>query len=466
MDPLKNQRIILVPKDKNQSPVKKIKPNENFFSVSHVLNIRQGKSKKLFYFVISASILSLAAVLIWPDNTPTPTHTPDSSPSSPSGTLLEIIENESYRKEPNILRDNQLFVDLVAWKNAGLSDQVEAKVRQILKTNSLEYLPKGCGVNFYYSKSNNGLVFISIEPEPGIYAVISLYPYVSLQHFKKNIQLVTIEKSAVIGEVGGTNLSANRLYLALEENQIPSQIIPFMEKALSWTVDLHHLNIGDKFKLIYEVKAVDGTPLEITKLKAIYLDNGEKELFGFYVDQLDTTAFYDEKGRSLKKKFLMAPIKYARISSSYDKNRKNLFGSGIMPHLGTDYAAETGTPVFSVGDGVVTAVATKKNNGNFVKIKHDNMYETQYLHLHGFAPGLTVGRRVSQGEVIGYVGETGRVTGPHVCFRFWKNNEQVNHLTDDSVGQPGNSTLDLEERQIFITNRDTLMNRLYQISYR
>lgn len=470
MDSRKNNRIIIVPKDKKQVPEKKSIPDRIIPTLHRQLTGWAGGTKKTVYIAISVFVLSLITALIWPKKQRSEPQV-DESPvknvlPAPPQTLLEMIEGGDYKKDPNILREDQYFVDLAAWKNAALPYEVEMKIRELIKTNGYEYLSKGCGVNFYYSQVNNTLEFISIEPELGKYAVISLYPYVSIKNFSKKVELITFAKSAVIGEIGSMESNGNRLYNALEENQIPSQIIPFMEKALSWTVALQHLNIGDKFKVVYEVKAIDGKPFEITKLKAIYLDNGEKQLYGFYVEELDTSAFYDERGRSLKKKFLMSPIKYARITSGFNLKRFHPKLHKEMPHYGTDYGAEEGTPVFSVGDGNVTTVSNDKNNGNYVKIRHDKAYETTYLHLQGFAPSLTVGKRVSQGELIGYVGKTGLATGPHVCFRLKKDNIPTDHLKDNAVGQPGNPSFDLEELQVFIKNRDILMAELQQISYR
>ncbi len=123
-------------------------------------------------------------------------------------------------------------------------------------------------------------------------------------------------------------------------------------------------------------------------------------------------------------------MKYTRISSKYNPKRFHPILKRVRPHLGTDYAAPEGTPIYAIGDGTVEEAAYTKGNGRYVKIKHDKVYQTQYLHMSRFAKGIRRGAHVSQGEVIGYVGSTGLATGPHVCFRFWKNGRQVNHLKE------------------------------------
>ncbi|MDG2245040.1 MAG: peptidoglycan DD-metalloendopeptidase family protein, partial [Flavobacteriales bacterium] len=141
------------------------------------------------------------------------------------------------------------------------------------------------------------------------------------------------------------------------------------------------------------------------------------------------SAYYDEKGESLKKAFLKAPVKYSRISSRFTGKRFHPVLKRYKSHLGTDYAAPHGTPIFAVGDGTVSKSGYTKGNGNYVKIRHNSTYETQYLHMSKRA--AKVGDHVQQGDVIGYVGSTGLATGPHVCFRFWKNGKQVDHLRED-----------------------------------
>ena len=168
-------------------------------------------------------------------------------------------------------------------------------------------------------------------------------------------------------------------------------------------------------------------------------------------------------GRALKSGFLMAPLEYGRISSGYNLNRPDpISKSGkIMPHLGTDYAAPEGTPIMAVGEGVVTHAEFKGGNGNYVKLQHSDLIQTQYLHMSRFADGIEPGVFVRQGQVIGYVGSTGRSTGPHVCFRYWKNGQQVDHRKEKDFGVP--TGLPESAMQAFMDHRDSILQLMTDI---
>src|SRR5690606_16970987 len=140
--------------------------------------------------------------------------------------------------------------------------------------------------------------------------------------------------------------------------------------------------------------------------------------------------FFDQNGNSFKKAFLRDPLKYTRISSKYNLKRFHPVQKRYKAHLGTDYAAASGTEIRSVGDGTVVDARYTSANGNYVKIKHNGTYTTQYLHMSKIGKGITPGTRVRQGQVIGYVGSTGLATGPHLCFRFWKNGKQEDWLKE------------------------------------
>ena len=142
--------------------------------------------------------------------------------------------------------------------------------------------------------------------------------------------------------------------------------------------------------------------------------------------------WWNEKGESMRKAFLKAPLKFSRISSGFSYARKHPVTRKVQPHTGVDYAAPKGTPVMTIGDGVITSMKYEGAGGNTIRIRHNSVYSTAYLHLSGYAKGLKVGQRVRQGDVIGYVGSTGRSTGPHLDFRVWKNGTPINPLKMDS----------------------------------
>lgn len=196
----------------------------------------------------------------------------------------------------------------------------------------------------------------------------------------------------------------------------------------AYTVDFYSIHDGDYFKVLYEQRYIKDEPVETGAIQsAIFSHNGEK-FYAFYYkpDSSDAGDYYDEKGNSLRKSFLKAPLKFSHITSGYSLRRFHPVQKRWKTHLGTDYAAPEGTPIIATGDGVVIESTYNNNNGNFVKIKHDDTYMTQNLHM--IKQAVRAGQSVRQGQVIGYVGSTGLATGPHVCYRFWKNGKQVNPL--------------------------------------
>ncbi len=201
-----------------------------------------------------------------------------------------------------------------------------------------------------------------------------------------------------------------------------------MEDALQWSVDFSHALKGDEFKIVYDENSIEGTSVGAGRVYAAYYKRENKDFYAIWFENGEYKGYYDLEGRPTAKGFLKSPVKYTRISSRFNRARFHPILKYVRPHLGTDYAAPHGTPIYAVGEGVVTEAAYGRGNGNYVSIKHDKTFQTQYLHMSRFAKGIRRGTHVSQGQVIGYVGSTGLATGPHVCFRFWKNGKQVNHL--------------------------------------
>ncbi|PPK84345.1 murein DD-endopeptidase MepM/ murein hydrolase activator NlpD [Neolewinella xylanilytica] len=206
-----------------------------------------------------------------------------------------------------------------------------------------------------------------------------------------------------------------------------------MEDALQWSVDFYHVQKGDAFQLVYEQEYVAGTEAGFGRVKAARYSTGGKDIYAFYFVSQDSSqqGYFGLDGQPMKSLFLKAPVRYSRISSRYNLTRFHPVQRRVKPHLGTDYAAPYGTPIVAVADGTISKSGRTGGNGIYVKIRHDKRYATQYLHMQKRAPGMVVGKRVSQGDVIGYVGSTGLATGPHVCFRFWDNGRQVDHTRMD-----------------------------------
>ena len=201
----------------------------------------------------------------------------------------------------------------------------------------------------------------------------------------------------------------------------------------AWTIDFFGLQKGDRFRVLYDERMCDGEVLAVDTVRYAIFSNGGTDLPMIMFDQKDGgNIWWNDKGESMRKAFLKAPLQYSRVSSGFSYARKHPVTRKVQPHTGVDYAAPKGTPVMTIGDGVVTSVKYEGAGGNTVRIRHNSVYSTAYLHLSKYAKGLKVGQRVRQGEVIGYVGSTGRSTGPHLDFRVWKNGTPINPLKVDS----------------------------------
>ncbi|MGB0881954.1 MAG: peptidoglycan DD-metalloendopeptidase family protein [Vicingaceae bacterium] len=219
------------------------------------------------------------------------------------------------------------------------------------------------------------------------------------------------------------------LYQTLDDAGVSTVLAIEMADVYAWTIDFYRIQKGDWFKVVYEEKFVDGKSIGVGRVLAANFNHYDKDFFACYFVQDSIGDYFDAEANSLRRAFLKSPLKFGRLTSGFTMRRFHPVQKRNKPHLGTDYAAPTGTPIMATGDGVVIASAYSKYNGNYVKIKHNSTYTTQYLHMSKRL--AKVGQHVSQSDIIGYVGSTGLATGPHVCYRFWKNGSQTNHLKED-----------------------------------
>jgi murein DD-endopeptidase MepM/ murein hydrolase activator NlpD len=271
-----------------------------------------------------------------------------------------------------------------------------------------------------------------------------------------------VEKKKEEKTLTASGIIQHSLYETVIANGYDPAICMEMASILKWSIDFFALQNGDKFKLVYKAWMADNEYLGLSQIKALSFTHKNKTFNAFHHEFENQQGYYDENGLSLKSRFLKAPLEFTRISSGFSMNRMHPILKRNKPHLGTDYAAPSGTPVVSVADGTITDATFASGNGNFVKIKHDNVYTTQYLHLSKFGPGIKKGTKVIQGQVIGYVGATGLATGPHLCFRFWKNGSQVDPYKEDlNVATP----LPKNEMNNFTAQKNLWSPILNQLNY-
>ncbi len=257
-----------------------------------------------------------------------------------------------------------------------------------------------------------------------------------LVYLKDNINFIVFDLNDTINvyedskpvEIRKNSLSASithSLFSSLSDNGASIELAVKLSQIFAWQVDFYSIQKGDRFKVLYEEKVVGDKIIGIGNIIGAYFQHRGTDYYAIPFEQDSIQQFFDQNGNSMRKAFLKAPLEFTRISSRFSKNRFHPILKRNKPHLGTDYAAPHGTPIRTIGDGVVVEAGYSGGNGNYVKIKHNSTYSTQYLHMSRFAQGIRKGVSVKQGQVIGFVGSTGLATGPHLCFRFWKNGVQV-----------------------------------------
>ena len=260
------------------------------------------------------------------------------------------------------------------------------------------------------------------------FAAVDFRDSVKVSLDKKPVNYIEKEASGVITS-------------SLSQTMADNNLSPYMSDRLAniyaWTINFFQLQPGDNFKVVYTEKFIDDTISGgLHEIKAAYFEHRGKPIYAFKFkpegdEERNFADFYDEEANNLRRAFLKSPIKFNyRISSKYNlKRRIALYGYKVRPHRGTDFAASLGTPILATSDGVVTKAERRGGNGIYVKIKHNQTYETQYLHMKKY--NVKVGQYVKQGDVIGWVGMTGNTGGPHVCYRFWKNGKEVDPFKED-----------------------------------
>jgi len=230
-----------------------------------------------------------------------------------------------------------------------------------------------------------------------------------------------------------TEIILPSLWNSMVEQQADPNLANELSEIYAWTIDFFGLRKGDTYKAIYEQYFVEDKYIGLGKIIAANFYHLGEDHYAFYFEQNNAGDYFDEEGNSLQRTFLKAPLRFTRISSGFSHSRMHPVLKIRRPHHGVDYAAATGTPVYTVGDGVVSKKGyQKRGGGNYVKIKHNGTYSTTYMHLSGYAKGINVGKKVKQGDLIGYVGSSGLATGPHLDFRFYRNGKAVNPLKVES----------------------------------
>lgn len=356
---------------------------------------------------------------------------------------LDIIEG--------VVEKNQTLSTILGPFNVPyqIIDEIAKKSKEIFDVKHIAFNRK---YTVLTPKDSSKAQFFIYEPNQVEYVVFKLDDV----DIYKEAKPVEIKKR----EVGGTITSS--LYVNMVQQGIGPDLIDQFADLYGWTVDFQRLQEGDKFKVVFNEKWVDGNVVGVEGIETAYFEHLGQPYHAIPFEQNGEVNFFDQEGNSLKKAFLREPLKFTRISSRYNLNRFHPVQKRYKAHLGTDYAAPRGTEIRSVGDGTVVEAGYSGGNGNYVKIKHNGTYSTQYLHMSKIGKGMSKGARVGQGQVIGYVGSTGLATGPHLCFRFWKHGKQVDWLKEKI---PPSEPIASENRMAFDRVKMEKLDQLANIPY-
>ena len=317
------------------------------------------------------------------------------------------------------VKRNQKFADLL--NGYKISNKAWLKLNQLSKK---EFDFRRVAVGHSYSLFINpdsvcSLKALAYEFNPAEFVIF---------HFDDSLRLEYCTKSIVTTEKTITGVIENNLSEAIAQQGISHALTNKFVDVMGWQIDFYHLVKGDSFKIVFEENSVDSKFISMGDITAVYFKHNGKDFWAVPFNQSASTDYFDLEGNSIRRAFLKYPIEFTSISSRYSLNRFHPVLKVNRPHLGTDLSAATGTPIRSVGDGVIVEAGYNGGSGNYVKVRHNGTYTTGYLHMSRIGAGIRRGVQVKQAQVIGYVGSTGWATGPHLCYRFWRNGIQVDAL--------------------------------------
>ena len=342
--------------------------------------------------------------------------------------VVEVVQKEigpygfcpdSLRCVEGKVRNGQFFSTLMM--DLGMGAQAAYDLTQACgKTFDVKSLRVGNAYKAYYDGSPGTLQYVIYDRDRTSQVVFSCQPPYE----------VSVHEKPVTTEQRYADVTINTsLWVDMREAGVSPELIVSLSDIYAWTVDFFGLQKGDRFRVLYEERLCDGDVVAVDTVRYAIFTHGSQDFPCVMYNQGDGgNIYWNEKGESMRKAFLKAPLKFSRISSGFSYARKHPVTRKVRPHTGVDYAAPKGTPVMTIGDGTVTSIKYEGAGGKTIRIRHNSVYSTAYLHLSGYAKGLKVGQRVRQGQVIGYVGSTGRSTGPHLDFRVWKNGTPINPL--------------------------------------
>ena len=329
------------------------------------------------------------------------------------------IETDFYTIVAEKVKKNQNIGDIFGEQN--ISYDIVLKASNLDSIFDIRRIKTGQTISFFFPK-NDSLQkpdYIVYEKDIKSFVVFDLRDSLNMYVDEKKTEVRLREVSGQIN---------SSLWNAMTDIDVNPILAIELSEVYAWSIDFFGLQKGDHFSVIYQEEYIDSVFYRIDTIHAIRFDHANHYYYAYRFKQDSAWSFFDEEGNSLRKAFLKAPLRFSRISSRFTNSRLHPVLKIRRPHHGVDYAAPRGTPVYSVGDGKVIKKGWDKGGGRFVKIKHNSVYTTVYMHFSKFAKGIKVGDFIQQGQIVGYVGSSGLATGPHLDFRFYKNGKAVDPL--------------------------------------
>jgi murein DD-endopeptidase MepM/ murein hydrolase activator NlpD len=336
-----------------------------------------------------------------------------------SSVFMYGIPSDSFELVTGHIKRNG-FLSSILLEHGVKMEEIDMAIKNSASVFDVRKIRSGKNYTLFLKKDSSARAsYLVYEHDPTTCYVFSFNDSLNITPYRKEIKKVIKYASATI---------ETSLWDAMLAGGMQPSLVSELSDIFAWSIDFFGLQKGDSFKVIFEEMSIDEKPLGVGKIYGAQFTGSGSLIYAIPFIQDGKESFFDGEGNSLRKAFLKAPLQYSRVSSRFSGSRLHPILRIRRPHYGVDYAAPLGTPVVAIGDGRVTKAGVESGSGRVVRIVHNSIYSTAYLHLSRFGAGITSGAYVKQGDIIGYVGSSGLSTGPHLDFRFYKGGSPVDPL--------------------------------------
>jgi murein DD-endopeptidase MepM/ murein hydrolase activator NlpD len=341
------------------------------------------------------------------------------------------------------------FLSQILLEHGITMEEIDKVVRNSAAIFDVRKIRSGSNYTLFCKKDSSARAsYLVYEHDPSTCYVFSFTDSLNITPYRKEIKRVIRYASATI---------ETSLWDAMLNGGLHPSLVVGLSDIFAWSIDFFGLQKGDSFKVVYEEMSIDEKPLGVGKIYGAQFSGNGSTIYAIPFIQDGKESFFDSEGNSLRKAFLKAPLQFARVTSRFSSGRMHPILRIRRPHYGVDYAAPVGTPVLAIGDGRVTQTSYEGGSGRMVRIVHNSVYSTAYLHLSRFGAGISTGVYVKQGDIVGYVGSSGLSTGPHLDFRFYMNGSPVDPL---SIKAPPVEPVSDENKPKFEKSKTVVLNLL------